>query len=312
MIPVAVILGTYNGESYLNAQIDSILRQEGVTVQIFARDDGSKDKTVDILRNYADTHDNFHLMDNGYTTNVGIKNSFMIALKWALSFSDEYDYFAFSDQDDVWLSKKLISGVEKIRESTNCNGALYYSNKTIVDENLSVLHQGHFIVQNSFSNFYFVSNAYGCTIVMNRTLANLSCQFVSRSAHFHDDWIHRLAICLGSDIVFDNESHILYRQHSNNNCGTFATDDKSLSHLTKRALSFIKNKDGYKRDLLAADILNNYGTILSDDVKAKLQTIADYKKKFGNRFRLIIKPNLSGRRTRDILIWRIKVLLGYF
>ncbi|MBR3568288.1 MAG: glycosyltransferase [Salinivirgaceae bacterium] len=312
MVSIAVVLGTYNGEKYLHQQLDSILNQQGVSVQIFARDDGSKDSTVQILRSYAGKYSNFHLLDNGNTSNIGVRDGFMTALKWALLFSDEYDYFAFADQDDVWLPKKLISGVEKIRESTNCNGALYYSNKTIADENLSVIYQEHFIEQNNFSNFYFVSRAYGCTIVINRILADLSCRYVSKYAHFHDDWIHRLAICLNSDIYFDINSYILYRQHGDNNCGTFATDDKSLSHLTKRALSFIKNNDGYKRDLLASDILNNYGTILNDDAQSKLQTIADYKKKFGNRFRMIIKPNLSGRRTRDILIWRIKVLLGYF
>lgn len=313
MFFVAVILGTYNGESYLKEQIDSILNQEDVSVQVFARDDGSKDNTVKILRSYAGEYPNFHLLDNGNTQNKGVRNGFMEALKWAKSYSSEYDFFAFSDQDDVWLPQKLKCAIEKIQCSVNKNGAIYYSNKTIVDENLTEKYQEDFTEFNDFSNYLFVSHAYGCTMVINRTLADISCQFVSHYAHFHDDWIHRLAICIGADIVFDNNSYILYRQHGNNNCGTFATEDKSLSHLIKRAFLFsAQASDGQNRSQLSADILKNFSDIICEDYKHKLLLIADYKIKIRNRFLLIKTFNLKDRRLRDVIIWRIKVLLGYF
>ena len=312
MNSVAVILGTYNGEKYLKPQIESILKQEGVSVQVFARDDGSKDSTVQILRSYADKYSNFHLLDNGNTQNKGIRDGFMEALKWAKSYSTEYDFFAFSDQDDVWLPKKLNSAIEKIQDSVNKNGAIYYSNKTIVDENLTEKYQENFAESNDFSNFLFVSHAYGCTMVINRTLADIACQFVSHYAHFHDDWIHRLAICLGSDIVFDTNSYILYRQHGCNNCGTWATDDKSLLYLIKRTLSFLKNDNGYNRGGFAFDILDHYRDRINVDIKEKLTIVANYKSGVRNKCKLLKIDLGSNRNLRDILIWKIKVLLGFF
>ena len=58
MYTVQVLLSTYNGETYLKQQLDSILNQKNVAVKLFVRDDGSSDGTVDILRAYAALHDN--------------------------------------------------------------------------------------------------------------------------------------------------------------------------------------------------------------------------------------------------------------
>ena len=95
METVAVILCTYNGEVYLKSQIDSILNQDSILVEIFARDDGSADRTLEILRQYGNRYSNFHLMNDGNTCNKGIKKGFMEALSWAISYSDDILYFAF-------------------------------------------------------------------------------------------------------------------------------------------------------------------------------------------------------------------------
>lgn len=311
-ITIAVILGTYNGEIYLKEQIDSILNQKDVLVQIFARDDGSTDQTLKILKKYANSYSNFHLMNNGNTDNKGIKNGFMEALKWAISYSDRFEYFSFSDQDDIWLPQKLITAIKKIEKSNNHNGALYYSNKTIVDENLKIKYTENFIEYNDFSNFYFVSNAYGCTMVINRKLAILSTQFVSSLSHFHDDWIHRLAICLNADIVFDNNSYILYRQHNANACGTFATDDKKIGHLIKRTFVYILKGGGYHRSELAKDILENYNNLINNEIKEKLKLVKEYKLNLKNKILLLTKADIKKRKKKEKIIWKIKVLLGYF
>ena len=49
---IAVLMSTYNGETYLKEQIDSILEQSGVKVELFIRDDGSKDGTTRIIKVY--------------------------------------------------------------------------------------------------------------------------------------------------------------------------------------------------------------------------------------------------------------------
>ena len=51
---VLVIMSTYNGKAYIKDQIESIIKQEGVDVDILIRDDGSTDHTCDILKEYAE------------------------------------------------------------------------------------------------------------------------------------------------------------------------------------------------------------------------------------------------------------------
>ena len=64
MFNITVLLSTYNGERYLREQIDSVLRQKNVSVSILARDDGSKDGTVEILREYESKFTNFTYYEN--------------------------------------------------------------------------------------------------------------------------------------------------------------------------------------------------------------------------------------------------------
>ena len=57
MKKIAVILSTYNGEKYLKEQMDSLLSQEGVDITLFVRDDGSTDRTVEMIQSYSDKMD---------------------------------------------------------------------------------------------------------------------------------------------------------------------------------------------------------------------------------------------------------------
>lgn len=46
---VAVLMSTYNGEKYIKEQITSILNQENVNILLMIRDDGSSNKTMEVL-----------------------------------------------------------------------------------------------------------------------------------------------------------------------------------------------------------------------------------------------------------------------
>lgn len=52
MTEICVMMSSYNGDSYIRRQIDSILNQKGCSVCLHVRDDGSTDDTVEILREY--------------------------------------------------------------------------------------------------------------------------------------------------------------------------------------------------------------------------------------------------------------------
>ena len=76
MKKIAVILSTYNGEKYLKEQMDSLLSQEGVDITLFVRDDGSTDRTVEIIQSYSDKMDILLFTES----NVGFERSFRAAV----------------------------------------------------------------------------------------------------------------------------------------------------------------------------------------------------------------------------------------
>ena len=121
---VAVIMSTYNGEKFLDEQINSILSQKDVVVHLYVRDDGSTDSTRQILSNTQKNNKNLHLF---FENNIGVGNSFMKCLYYAKA---NYDYYAFSDQDDIWLPEKLIKAITFLEEN---HKELYCSNQMCVD-----------------------------------------------------------------------------------------------------------------------------------------------------------------------------------
>ena len=106
---VAVLLSTHNGEAFLAAQLDSLLAQQGVAVELFARDDGSTDSTRAILTRYGRHWPGLAAVTSG--SNLGPAASFLTLLAGA---PGGFDFYAFCDQDDVWLPGAPASRVRKL------------------------------------------------------------------------------------------------------------------------------------------------------------------------------------------------------
>ena len=100
MNKVCVMLSTYNGIQYLEELIESIEKQKGVYVELIIRDDGSVDETQTYLKKCAQKYNNIELF---LEKNVGVIQSYKELIKKAGH--SKADYFAFADQDDVWLEK---------------------------------------------------------------------------------------------------------------------------------------------------------------------------------------------------------------
>ena len=110
MIPkVLVLMSVYNGGKYLAVQLESIASQEGIDVSLYIRDDGSKDNSETIIREYAEKLSIFYYREN----NIGPAGSFMRLIELA---EDKYDYYAFSDQDDFWEKDKLYTAVRQLKD----------------------------------------------------------------------------------------------------------------------------------------------------------------------------------------------------
>ena len=100
MIKVCVMMSTYNGADFIEEQIESIRKQNQVAVDLYIRDDGSTDRTVELLRMYS-RYDDIFVWEEKQT---GVADSFWNLLERM----GEYEYYAFADQDDIWDCDKLI------------------------------------------------------------------------------------------------------------------------------------------------------------------------------------------------------------
>lgn len=295
---VLVLLSTYNGERFLEEQLESVIKQEGVEVNILARDDGSSDGTTIILEKWS--RKGLLSWYNG--ENIGPARSFLNLLENA----EEYDYYAFCDQDDVWNSDKLSTAVSLL----NCHPskpALYFCQTQLVDENLN--HIKSVIIHPNLSLgealvYQFVG---GCTMVMNNSLRETVIKFSPTYLTMHDVWVYDVAMAIGADIYFDSNPHILYRQHENNTTGQNA----SLWSQWKDRLR--KGDSGRDvRSNLAKEILDGYMGIMPAMNIRLLKDFVDGKKDFGKRIKILVGNRYKCSDSITYILFKLSVLLNRY
>lgn len=211
MNKVCVMLSAYNGEKYIREQIESIERQKNVEIILLVRDDGSNDKTAQILRALSVKYKNLIFFRG---KNRGVIGGFKVLIMKAVNI--EADYYAFADQDDVWLESKLENGIKSIEKFSADVPNLYFSNLMAVDAKLCPICR-------IFSRRPLVSkesaiirnHAYGCTTLFNRKLLDCFAYSVRARMWMHDYWAYLIAVYLGN-AVYGEQEDILYRQHENN------------------------------------------------------------------------------------------------
>ena len=300
-------MSTYNGQMYLREQLDSILHQEGIDVSVLVRDDGSKDKTLEILTQYAEEHTNVEIIKG---RNIGFANSFMILLYKANKY-ENIEYFALSDQDDVWYPDKLSSAIKKLAETDSSKMRLYFSNTLAVDENLNPLFRTHRestlrLDKEASLVRYFI---LGCTMVFDKKVVNfISTHKPVMQIMMHDLWIHQTCAFFGT-IVYDDTPRIMYRQHSSNSAGVSFTIHARMNRLKRSLYSYQRR---HFRELNAQNILVTYDDILNEKDKSMVSLIADYRKSLRSRLQLLMNKNINMGTTLSNIAIRIRILLGFF
>ncbi|MDG3132071.1 glycosyltransferase [Streptococcus suis] len=253
MKKIAVILSTYNGEKYLKEQMDSLLYQKNVDITLFVRDDGSTDKTVEIIQSYLE-HMNIFLFKE---SNIGFERSFRNAV--LKTENKHFDFYAFCDQDDIWYENKLIQGIQFIESHATNNPVLYCSNQQIIDEQgLVVRNEKDKIYSITKESSLFALNQRGCVMIWNNKLhEHLKVSYkMMNPAEFipaHDTWITMLAYALG-DVYIDNSRTMGYRVSTHNTAGSYIGLIGRIHYILKK-LSIIYNNRKYQRTQLAQLLL---------------------------------------------------------
>lgn len=301
MTEVAVLMSTYNGEKYLIDQINSILAQEQVSVSVFIRDDGSTDGTRDILNRL--NVDNVHYLADG--ENLGYKDSFLTLIKYATQ-TDEFDYFAFADQDDIWLPQKLSKAISKLKDYGN-GYSVYYSALQFVDSNLRPLYKKEYDSEWNYLESAFVRfSISGATMVFSKMLAKTFSQ--ANCPHSigegHDSLIYRLNLALGGKVLYSDDSYIMFRRHDSN-------ESSGGDSLIKKIQKDFKKKDKNTESNTATWILENFREILPDKEAETLRIIAAAKTSFKARVRILFNSKFRRESLLMNMVFIYKLMTGY-
>ena len=285
---VLVLMSTYNGERYLREQIDSILAQEDVNMRLLVRDDGSTDSTLNILEEYQAKRKLTYYQGE----NLGPQLSFMHLLRNA----PKADYYAFSDQDDIWMGDKLSSAIGKLKGH---KAALYFSQPQITDENLHVRPSTPIKPLLTFGESLIYKFASGCTMVFNHDLREIISDKIPKDMPIHDIWIYLIAMAFDAHVVFDPIPHILYRQHGDNAIGT----GHGFSHRWKERLTHILFQPGIRSGI--ANLLREcYGKNMPAHNSRLLDLFVEGKRSLSKRITILRDKDFRcGDKTTQRLFW---------
>lgn len=271
---ILILLSTYNGEQYIADQLDSILAQRfSGELNVLIRDDGSTDATVAKIDDFRDPRITLIAGNN-----LGAKGSYLQLT--AMAEDDSADYFAFADQDDIWLPDKLQRAVSCLRQQ---GALLYCSALQLVDESLRPLEVYRFRGAVEFEASLLRNAASGCTCVFGRELLRwLRRPVDSGQILMHDWWAYQLA-CAYGEVFYDDESHILYRQHGGNAVGL----EVGAAALRRRFKGFLRRGRTPSRFTQARELLRCHGDSLTAEKTAYLEKFVHAESHGLQRLRLI-------------------------
>lgn len=281
MYKIKVLISTYNGANYIKEQIVSLLKQEKVSVQIFVRDDGSKDGTQAIL----DEEQKLGHLKWYQGENKGPAMSFMELIERG----KKADFYAFCDQDDVWLPHKMSAAVEKLKEIDASRPGLYFSEKYYVDASLNIIKKSQSLDYTySFAESLFDCNCTGCTMVINKTLRDLLVRSLPDYIEMHDSWIYRFCLACGGAVIHDDNAYIYYRQHENNVIGQNNGKMKRLGRLAM----VLSNKKGGERFRTCEELYRFKSHFTLSNIEL-LSLMINYKSSLADKMRLLFSGYLS-------------------
>ncbi len=306
---VEVIISTYNGAEYLEEQIASILNQENVDTHITVRDDGSTDSTLDILNAQCKKYPGRISLIKG--NNIGYRKSFLFGLKE----SESADYYAFSDQDDIWLPNKLSKAVENLNK-LNSDIKLYVSSLKITDRYLNEIGVNDISnMTNSLRCYFARPRLAGCTYVFNKSLKDAAIKLFELliddgindiSFPDHDFVVGAIGFACG-EVYIDKDSFILHRRLSSSITGGGNGIRKRIQ--TEYKCFFARKK---VRSLISEYLLSSFKEHLRPDVMDFLIATSVYNRSLPGKRKLMKYKGFSSNIPVCDIETRLCILLGVF
>lgn len=214
---VAILMCTYQGERYLAEQLDSFEAQSHGNWALWVSDDGSRDATLAILEQYRQRWgaERLHIVSG---PGKGVTANF---LSLACLPSIHSDYYAYADQDDIWLAYKLQRALDVLQAASPGVPALYCARTCLVDaDNREIGRSPLFAKPPSFANALMQNLGGGNTMVFNEAArALLQEAGADVDVPVHDWWAYLVVSACGGRVFYDAEPVLRYRQHGGNLIG---------------------------------------------------------------------------------------------
>lgn len=227
---VAVLLAAYNGMSWIEEQLASILGQTCVNVSVYISIDPSTDGTEAWCSEYAKRHPNVYLLPSAGPFGGAARNFFRLIRD--VNFS-AFDYVSFSDQDDIWYPGKLERAVAQLKNGSfdgySSNVVAWWSN-------------GRRIFVNKAQpqvkwDYFFEAAGPGCTYVLTQRLASAFKNIIEarwdkvQDVKLHDWFCYAFARGAGFRWFIDPVPSMDYRQHTKNQVGVNAGFASAISRV---------------------------------------------------------------------------------
>jgi glycosyltransferase involved in cell wall biosynthesis len=299
-VEIGILLAAYNGEKYISEQLDSLVAQTYSNWKLYIRDDGSTDKTVSIINDYAKKDNRISIVKDD-KKNLGSAQNFGTLINLV---THKFEYIMFCDQDDYWLPFKIEETLLQMQQHEASFEeevpVLVYTNFKYVDSSLKeISSKKHFqavkVPKLAFAQLLAQNPVYGCTMMLNKRLAAIV-DVIPPEAENHDYWVALVAGALGK-ISYLNKQTIFYRQHSSNISTNF--DSSSFGKRLKRIVFQRKNFEDAKRKIqMALAFKAAYYSHLKDEQKAILLEFIKFatEKKLG----LLVRNIRNGVRRQTL------------
>ncbi len=233
---IDILLAAYNGERYIGDQLESLMRQTEQEITVIIRDDGSTDRTLEIVEEWQKRFPGKILLVSDSEVCRSPACNFMQLIRYEAE-QRQAEYVCFCDQDDYWFAEKAeeMLAVMKKTEAESPDGSglpvLVFSDYEVADEKLHPMKVREDSLQiarfhQNFERLLVQNYITGCTMMINRAALLLAGEYDSRML-MHDWWIALYVSAMGR-IVHLPEKLMYYRQHGDNDVG--AKDVKSMRY----------------------------------------------------------------------------------
>jgi len=209
---VDILLATYNGADYIEAQIYSIISQTYKNWRLLIHDDGSSDNTLDLIRKIAVKESRICIIEDGVKLGSAGKN-FLHLVAYADS-----DYVMFCDQDDIWFDNKISLMLDVISKQSQAIPVVLYSNSYVWKPNVGVLGVATLTYPSTLKELLFLnSGIQGCVAIFNRKVVDLLTIW-NGDVSMHDHILNLIGVAIGKTLYL-HVPLMLYRQHDKNVTG---------------------------------------------------------------------------------------------